>query len=1170
VSGDAAWESHWLPRARGVEPDSGDEGWYFTGRTGLLRDLAGWLEKGFDREQPERAPVTVLTGAPGTGKSAVLAHLVALTVPGVTPPAYRDAVPGARPGLVTAAVHGRGKDLAAVAGEIARALGGPAADPAELIRYANRRAKPFTVVVDALDEADPDAWRGICRLLVTLAGDPAGVGVRVLVSVRRPAERTELNQVVALLGRSRRTIVLDRPPYLSQHDLSAYVEQRLTRVGQPGPGPDVGGGSPTPYAGQGRLARRVAMAVARRAAGNYLVAQLVSRYLAEAADVVDTREPGWSDQFPETVETALDEYLARIDDSRGRRRLHDLLMPLAFALGEGLASDGTWAALAAALSGSPCGPGDITALLDTAAGFLVDRSPHGSYRLYHASMERYLRLRCLHPAPQEAITGALAASVPTSGPGRWASADPYVLRHLVEHARAAGDDTLGRLLSDDDLVLHAEPAGMLRSLTAPPRALREVARAYQRVAHHFTADIGARAAYLRLSARQADVERFARLQRPAMPWLAGSAMWESQPDHEVLYALDTFPQAAWLSCGPAAPGRTGPVTIVTSRSGGELNLIHVADGVVQDSERWAAHAGTVSAVGGCESDDSRLLVVSGDNAGCLFLAAVDDALLLPLNPHPHPIHDAEVTSVAVAPAAEDSVYCVSGDAEGNVVVSRTGPDGAKRLGACSLGSRITSTAVTVAGGTVHAAAGTLDGHLEAMQYDGRQLARIPGLRMSAFGVQALDFARGTGPARLWAGTSDGLLTGFLSDSGALTATHQAKGVEAAFTALHSRTDMVLTGSAYGHVARLPLADQAGAPGVRARLHDGRVVALAAAGNHPAPAIISLGEDRRVVRWPADLDAAPGQSGQVRVARVALAAATTAQPDGSLSVVTIDDEGRTVIWAARDGQLDIDRVAGGGPRGEPVGTVTADGGSRGSSQVALSPAAATGTRRPVRGSHQAIAAARSPEGLNIVTVSTMGAVRLYQLADGETDPQAVAGTDGQQLVTTIAAAPAGNAGLAVATGSAEGSVEVWAVESGQFVPVSPATSLDAMDLRLGFVSGGHSGEARQLITGDARGNLQLLAVEAGTLRPLAPPWHHRNVSLTAVAARRGQARTTVAAGTLDGEVAFWSVDPAGPPTWLTSVHLGSRVLSIGLGSQADAVIWCRHGAVTLTHVNGLPL
>jgi hypothetical protein len=37
-----------------------------------------------------------------------------------------------------------------------------------------------------------------------------------------------------------------------------------------------------------------------------------------------------------------------------------------------------------------------------------------------------------------------------------------------------------------------------------------------------------------------------------------------------------------------------------------------------------------------------------------------------------------------------------------------------------------------------------------------------------------------------------------------------------------------------------------------------------------------------------------------------------------------------------------------------------------------------------------------------------------------------------------------------------------------------------------------------------------------------------------------------------------------------VHLGSRVLSIGLGSQADAVIWCRHGAVTLTHVNGLPL
>ena len=664
LTSDAAWESHWLPRARGVEPDSGDEGWYFTGRTALLNDLVEWLETAFN-EQPERAPVTVVTGAPGTGKSALLAHLVLLTVPDLVPRAYRDAVPGARPGLVSVAVHGRGKDLAAVVGEIAQALGSSVTDPIELIRYVNTRRRPLAVVVDALDEIEPDAWRGVCRLLATLAGDPAGVGVRVLVSVRRPVAATELEQVVRLLGRSRKTIGLDLPPHLSQHDLSAYVEQRLVRRSQLDDGPGgTDSGSPTPYAEKRVLARRVAMAVARRAAGNYLVAQLVSRYLTEAADVVDMSESGWSDQFPETVETALDEYLARIDDTRGRRRIHDLLMPLAFALGEGLTGSQVWAALTAALADISCDRGDITALLDTAAGFLVDRSPRGSYRLYHSSMERYLRLRCRHPAPQEAIVAALVGSVPATSAGRWAAADPYVTRHLVEHARAAGDDTLGRLLSDDDLVLHAEPASVWRSLSAPPRALREVARAYQRVAHHFTADIGVRAAYLRLSARQADVERFAEFRHPEMPWLIGTAMWESQPDHEVLFALTTYPRAAWLSCGPDASGRPGPVRVLTSLSRGELTLVHIADGIVQDDERWVGHDNSISAVGGCETDDSRLLVVTGDDAGYLFLTAVDDALLLPLAPHAYPMHDAEVASIAVAPAGGDAVYCVSGDAQG--------------------------------------------------------------------------------------------------------------------------------------------------------------------------------------------------------------------------------------------------------------------------------------------------------------------------------------------------------------------------------------------------------------------------------------------------------------------------------------------------------------------------
>lgn len=128
---------------------------------------------------------------------------------------------------------------------------------------------------------------------------------------------------------------------------------------------------------------------------------------------------------------------------------------------------------------------------------------------------------------------------------------------------------------------------------------------------------------------------------------------------------------------------------------------------------------------------------------------------------------------------------------------------------------------------MRAAVGTLSGHLEVFHHDGRKADRPAGLRMSAFGVSALAFSHGTGPTQLWAGTSDGLLTGFRSDSGGLSATHQAKGTEAAFSTLDAHAGMVLTGSAYSHVARLPLADRASAAGGRARLHDGRVVAVAA-------------------------------------------------------------------------------------------------------------------------------------------------------------------------------------------------------------------------------------------------------------------------------------------------------------------------------------------------------
>ena len=179
---------HWRPRARGVYQDT-TPGWYFTGRAALLRELTGWLEHG----SPGRA-VRVVTGPAGTGKSAVLAWLCALSDPQLRaeivtarPVALADAAAVPAAGRVSAAVWARGLDAHGAAGALAAALTLPvAADaPVEDVLAAVGDLDPaergrLVVVLDALDEAR--APRDIARrLLVPLARD---LGVKVLAGTR--------------------------------------------------------------------------------------------------------------------------------------------------------------------------------------------------------------------------------------------------------------------------------------------------------------------------------------------------------------------------------------------------------------------------------------------------------------------------------------------------------------------------------------------------------------------------------------------------------------------------------------------------------------------------------------------------------------------------------------------------------------------------------------------------------------------------------------------------------------------------------------------------------------------------------------------------------------------------------------------------------------------------
>ena len=325
---------HFGPRSRGVEYES-EQGQYFSGRGHVLAELISWLtateSDGMGR---------IVTGNPGCGKSAVLGRIVALSDPDYrarTNLSTADPATVVPKNTVAVAVHARHKALEEVVAKIATGLSIDADGPASLLQELSRRGRSepsIVIVVDALDEAGSgtaaDAGgrgepRRIAReLLRPMSEIPA---VRLLVGTRR--------ELLTSLGTTFTTLDLDLPVYRSDEDVAGYVRQVLLAADEPE--------IPTPYRGHVELAHFIGEGVARRASGVFLVARMTARSL-RSAPLVDTTEPGWVERLPSEIGAALDDFLARFgpDELRVRR----MLLPLAFAEGQGLPRGEIWTRLA--------------------------------------------------------------------------------------------------------------------------------------------------------------------------------------------------------------------------------------------------------------------------------------------------------------------------------------------------------------------------------------------------------------------------------------------------------------------------------------------------------------------------------------------------------------------------------------------------------------------------------------------------------------------------------------------------------------------------------------------------------------------------------------------------------------------------------------------------------
>ncbi|MFC6022940.1 trypsin-like peptidase domain-containing protein, partial [Plantactinospora solaniradicis] len=574
--------AHWDPRGRGVI--QGDErGFRFQGRRAALSEIVMWLAV-----PPGAGRPLLVTGSPGSGKSAVLGRLVT-----TADARYRQQVPddgqvAAPVGAIACAVHLKGKTVMDAANEIARAAAlrlpqRPDEVAPALYRWlAARPRRRFTVVLDALDEAftPAEARAVITELILPVARTCAEVGAQVLVGTRRYDHGGRLLDV---FGDGVDLIDLDEPRYFDRADLVAYALATLQLRGQERSG--------NPYNDAAR-ARPVADRIAELAQGNFLVAGLVARRhgLHDLRPVDPDRL-----HFPPDVGAALRDYLARLTDA-GLAWVDAAMTTLAYAQAPGMPLHLWQTALGG--TGVQVAPADLAAFATgSAANFLIDASTTGdepTYRLFHQALNDTLQDTPDRRARQRAITTALITHGQHHG---WVDVHPYLLRALPIHASGAG--IVDQLLTDDAYVLQADVPRLLSVADHAVTALgRDRARLLRLTPSAADAAPGQRAELFSITAA---LEHLAPVS-PGRHSIRYRARWAATKPRAEYAILEGHTGRLYGVCGVSVSGRS----LLASASGdGTVRLWDPVTG--QHEQTLKARAGSVNGVCGVSVGGRSLL-----------------------------------------------------------------------------------------------------------------------------------------------------------------------------------------------------------------------------------------------------------------------------------------------------------------------------------------------------------------------------------------------------------------------------------------------------------------------------------------------------------------------------------------------------------------------------------
>ncbi|MFF7656616.1 caspase family protein [Streptomyces sp. NPDC007983] len=439
--------TRFLVRAMGATPDRA--GWWFSGRHRALAEITSWLRVG----GAETSPVLAVTAGPGSGKTAVLGLVAALTdeehrriIPLDTIGTATADLPA--PGDLDVSVYAQHLTDEQVLQGLAEAARVPATTVGELAEGLRREAagRTFTVLIDALDEAmTPDTLCG--RVLLPLIRQ-TGVPVRFLLGTRP--------HLLPTLGLRREDqIDLDADRYADPDALLRYTVLNLLQA-HPG----------SPYL---NCPQELRMSVARRVAAaagpSFLVARISAGTLAATPVLPDPDDPAWRAALPRLPSEAMRHDMAERLGSDADRAV-DLLRPLAFTEGQGLPWEDLWASLASALSGRVYTDDDIMWLRHAAGAYVVEATESGrsAYRLYHEALAEHLRADVDATEAHARVTHALISRVPRALDGErdWSRAHPYTRRYLPAHA--VRGEVLDEVVTEAEFLVHADPDELMSHL----------------------------------------------------------------------------------------------------------------------------------------------------------------------------------------------------------------------------------------------------------------------------------------------------------------------------------------------------------------------------------------------------------------------------------------------------------------------------------------------------------------------------------------------------------------------------------------------------------------------------------------------------------------------------------------------------------------------------------